>query len=287
MGGDSQPAKIAKYLLKGYCLLNEYCPNGQNVPLVRSREGVLLCCCDDPTCPYKEKVAASPRPAAPAPSPSPPAALESSPPPSSASPRGGGGGAAAEKAPAASFQPLARTSARSTSAAGGAEPCAAAAAELTLRDPGFQFSCTRLAAPSRGSRRARLLGGSFSVKVRVGTDGQGLDTSGLREVVGEACQRLHERVLVPEQSRGVQVSRAAGQVMFACEDGARFEFPEMDCLALPTAGASLEELAAVLLESAMSSEVAAEWRGAGRVHWMEISVAEGSSLEATVRRNCA
>lgn len=45
--GADHPAKIAQYLLKGWCLLNEYCPNGQNIPLVRSREGALLCCgCD-------------------------------------------------------------------------------------------------------------------------------------------------------------------------------------------------------------------------------------------------
>lgn len=293
MGGDSQPAKIAKYLLKGYCLLNEYCPNGQNVPLVRSREGVLLCCCDDPTCPYKEKSAA---PAAAA-SPRPPAvqAAAAVEPPQPASPQHAaaskaseanltGAGAPPAQAPALAaasygFQPQIRTVGSSAAAAAQGE------VELTLQGPNFQFSCTRLAVQQ--GRRARLLGGSFSVKVRIATNGQVLDLSSLRDVVGEGCQKLHERVLVPEQGRGVQVSRAAGQVMVACEDGGRFEFPERDCLALSTASTSAEEIAASLMEVAMSSDVMSELRSSGRVGWIEVSVAEGMAMEATIRRSCS
>lgn len=67
--GADHPAKIAQYLLKGWCLLNEYCPNGQNIPLVRSRKGELLCCgCDYYVPPPGEACA----PCAPVPVPVPP-----------------------------------------------------------------------------------------------------------------------------------------------------------------------------------------------------------------------
>lgn len=49
---DNHPAKIAKFLLKGWCLLNEYCPNGQNIPLVRSRDGALVCAGCSSSCPH-------------------------------------------------------------------------------------------------------------------------------------------------------------------------------------------------------------------------------------------
>merc|ERR1740121_2217260 len=51
----NHPALIAKYLLKGYCLLNEYCPLGKNVPLVKSRDGTRICCCGDISCQYNEQ----------------------------------------------------------------------------------------------------------------------------------------------------------------------------------------------------------------------------------------
>eukprot|EP00928_Gymnodinium_smaydae_P073052 TRINITY_DN56315_c0_g1_i1.p1 TRINITY_DN56315_c0_g1~~TRINITY_DN56315_c0_g1_i1.p1 ORF type:complete len:438 (-),score=105.61 TRINITY_DN56315_c0_g1_i1:44-1357(-) len=65
---DKHPAKIAKYLLQGWCLLNEYCPNGQNIPLVKSKEGKLVCAGCTSSCPYyathSEAGAAAPAPPA-------------------------------------------------------------------------------------------------------------------------------------------------------------------------------------------------------------------------------
>jgi hypothetical protein len=41
--GVDAPQKIAQKLLQGWAMLNEYCPKGCNVPLVRSRHGERCC----------------------------------------------------------------------------------------------------------------------------------------------------------------------------------------------------------------------------------------------------
>eukprot|EP00971_Amphidinium_carterae_P247622 4917333-Amphidinium_carterae.1 len=51
------PAQIAQYLLKGYCLLNEYCPNGASIPLLRHPNGSYLCVCGNAACKYASSAA--------------------------------------------------------------------------------------------------------------------------------------------------------------------------------------------------------------------------------------
>ena len=42
---DSSTKQIGEYLLKGWTLLGDNCPNGCNVPLMRSRDKKHLVCC--------------------------------------------------------------------------------------------------------------------------------------------------------------------------------------------------------------------------------------------------
>mmetsp|Transcript_125600 Transcript_125600/g.268036 ORF Transcript_125600/g.268036 Transcript_125600/m.268036 type:complete len:295 (+) Transcript_125600:80-964(+) len=286
---DKQPAKIAKYLLKGYCLLNEYCPNGQNVPLVRSRDGKLICCCSDSTCPYTDEPAApvcTPADAAPAAVPATaPQGAESKAAPALAPVLGGGAAASATPpaAPATSPAVSATSPAQAWTeeATAGSHRGAANVVEITLQGPEFKFSCVRVATGT-GERRSRLLGGSFDVKVRLAVPLSRADTGGLKEAVSVECRRLAERVLVPERA-GVKLSRAAGQVLVACEDGVRFQLPEEDCLVLPIAGTTQAELAGAIWEAVAASSAAGSLRSCG-AQWMEVSVGEASSGDASYRR---
>lgn len=288
MGGESQPAKIAKYLLKGYCLLNEYCPNGQNVPLVRSRDGTLICCCDDLTCPYKEEAAAGPQGGQPRPaagvskpmataSAAVPAARQAAPPIPST-----------KQADSASLDTAAgaeSVGAQSIRIASGGMNADTGAREnqLTLQGAEFQFSCVRLAA--RRNQQTQLLGGFFAVTVRIGMDGQLMEVGSFREAIGAECQRFANHVLLPEHALGVEISRAGGQVVVVCGDSSRFELPERDCLVLPVAGLSVEELVSLIWERVASTDNMAALRRAG-ARWMEVAIADGSHAEAAVRSSC-
>jgi len=272
--GETQPAKIAKYLLKGYCLLNDYCPKGNSVPLVRSREGVLICCCSDPTCKYSEENAAqasSGRATA-------KAAVSQSPVSST------GAIAGSPKELGGAFAPQTRSLASAPAVAGasGSGARASSEVEITLQGAAFRFGCVRLAAGS--SHRVQLLGASFAAKVRIGYGASAcLETEGLRAALGAECRRLHERVLLPGN---IQLSRAAGQVVVACSGGGRFELPEIDIVVLPdlAGSGSAEGLASLLAERLLGSSDAMAGL-AGAAAWMEVSVADGAGEEASVRRS--
>jgi len=268
--------------------LNEYCPNGHNVPLVRSRDGALVCCCDDPACPYKEKGSGAAAAAPPA------SAAE---PAASASAPGGYPSGAASSPPVVARRPEAeavssaaapaaqrRLPAQAAGGSGGARAVVeAGATELVVQGADLQFCCTRLAV--QRDQRAQLLGGSFAVRIRCGVEGSELAWGRtLREALVAECRRLMDRVLLPERAAGVQVTRAAGQVMVACGSGARFEFPDRDCVALPVECLAVEELAALMLDKASGAIASMQSSG---VLWIEASLTQAPGAEAIVRRSCA
>jgi 6-pyruvoyltetrahydropterin/6-carboxytetrahydropterin synthase len=94
--------------------------------------------------------------------------------------------------------------------------------------------------------REALHGHNYRVSVEVegqlGSQGYVVDFGIVKRVAREACARLDEKVLVPVQSDCLRVEVAGGQVVVDSETG-RFSFPEGDCVLLPIAHSSAEELA--------------------------------------------
>eukprot|EP00927_Polykrikos_kofoidii_P053276 TRINITY_DN4761_c0_g1_i1.p1 TRINITY_DN4761_c0_g1~~TRINITY_DN4761_c0_g1_i1.p1 ORF type:complete len:350 (-),score=72.01 TRINITY_DN4761_c0_g1_i1:258-1307(-) len=314
---DNHPAKIAKYLLKGWCLLNENCPAGTNIPLVRSREGVLVCCGCTPACPHyrtygdpppagqaqellpasveqpSDKIApvlAAPAAAAAAPA-GPAVAQDRSLPVGGDRGSGDGGGCCGSITGATG---VAASSGRSTAI--GANPMAAwqdtrqsyhddAAPFVSLQTPPMRFSCVRLSrvtAGKGGGRRFRLVGDSLMLKVRFALPAAALsgfpEEEELRVAVQFHRDLLHEKVIVPSSSAVSQPGRE--QVSVNCEDGSRFSFPERDCLLIPAPQATLDAIAAVLWEGIVAGEGA---RFAATT-WMEVCLVDGSGAETTFRR---
>lgn len=278
----NHPALIAKYLLKGYCLLNEYCPNGKNVPLVKSRDGMRICCCGDPTCQYNEQAqlggAAQPSAAS--------AATARTPVPV----------AAAAPAPEAwnSPSPVAMNSAVPVAADLSAErmlqDSGASMVEVGVQGPELHFGCTRLVVAE--DYRPKLLGRSFSAKVKVSlpfsdqTNAfKGAALNDLKAAVALECGKLEELVFVPQQNTKLAFRAAEGQVIVTASDGmsCRFEFPQHQCLQLPCVNVEPFDIAAALWQRVNASAAAAALKSSG-AQWMEVCVIESSVDESSFRR---
>jgi len=294
-------------MLKGYCLTNEHCPVGCSVPLLRSRDGTWICCCDDPKCPYNEEAQTAPKaekkeepkvegagasgaePAAEA-SPTSAQAVASSqdiqsnfsPEPRrtlqeavAVAPAAADGGVAAAGNSTASQRPslAASASAASNGCFGGAT-FQFQDLLLTLQGPSYQFGCSCLV--TGAGRPAHLKACAYSLKVRLGYSSCDLDQEGLSRFLGESCQQFRDKILLPNASL-FQTSRAAGQVLVACGDSTRFEFPDSHCLELSkTAGrGSASELAAHFAERIAEYLVSHKTR----VKWIETSIIDGFGAE--------
>eukprot|EP00927_Polykrikos_kofoidii_P053277 TRINITY_DN4761_c0_g1_i2.p1 TRINITY_DN4761_c0_g1~~TRINITY_DN4761_c0_g1_i2.p1 ORF type:complete len:313 (-),score=69.20 TRINITY_DN4761_c0_g1_i2:294-1232(-) len=277
---ENHPAKIAKYLLKGWCLLNENCPAGTNIPLVRSREGVLVCCGCTPACPHYKTHGHPP----------PPSQAQVLPLASVEQP--------SDKTAASLAAPAATAAAAQdrTLPAIGSNPIAAwqdtrqshhddASPFVLLQTPPMRFSCVRLSRVTvgkGGGRRFRLVGDSLMLKVRFALPAAALsgfpDEEELRVAIQFHRDLLHEKVIVPSSSAVSQPGRE--QVSVNCEDGSRFSFPERDCLLIPAPQATLDAIAAVLWEGIVAGEGA---RFAATT-WMEVCLIDGSGAETTFRR---
>ncbi|HJQ85176.1 MAG TPA: 6-pyruvoyl tetrahydropterin synthase family protein [Candidatus Binatia bacterium] len=136
--------------------------------------------------------------------------------------------------------------------------------------------------------REPLHGHNYQVSVKVeadlGPDGYVLDFGLVKRVAKELCAELDERVLVPERSDCLVVTRLADAVEVTTELGDRFRFPAADVRLLPIAHSSAEELAAYLvgrLRDALRSEAA----GRGLVA-VEVGVAEAPGQVAYCREAC-
>jgi len=301
--GDNHPAKIAKYLLKGWCLLNEYCPNGQNIPLVRSKDGALICAGCTPSCPYYathgDQPEASPvRSPAPA-RPGPPAVERSDramplqpPEPAIQVPSGGdgslAGGCCGGPTAGGGHHPVASgahgSAPLSAWSSAGTAPASSEAAVVTFKTPAMRCSIVRLFS-GRG-QRSRLVGNSLELKVRMAVTARGVEAErhldvDLREVARSQCDKLDEKVVLPAAlCTGVGEH---SQTTVACEDGARFVLPGRDCIILDTAQVSLDAIAATVWGWISTAPVAERFHGCGAL-WLEVSVSETSGAEASFRR---
>ena len=245
---EAYPNLIAKYLLDGWCMLNESCTK-HLTPLLRSRDGRELCVACEATS-RRQLESAGPPPA-----PKPFLAEPSS----------------------------ARVNAQEIDT-GRARPSALRATpadglwEVLVQGPDLKFCCTRLA--SRDKRRLRLLAESIAVKVRLAA-AVGVDASLLREAAAEICGKLADKVILPKFASGnTQISEPVKGQICVTSEGASFSLPEArafvsrprfvvrlfsgihkltlaravraveeeDCLQVPSARVTPESIAAIIWE---------------------------------------
>ena len=133
--------------------------------------------------------------------------------------------------------------------------------------------------------REPLHGHNYQVSVRVeaelGPDGYVLDFGLVKRLAKALCEELDERVLVPEASDCLVVTRLADAVEVTTELGDRFRFPAADVRLLPIAHSSAEELAAYLLGRLRDAlRDAAGGRG---IAALEVGVAEAPGQAAYYR----
>jgi len=249
MSGN-HPAEIAKYLLKGWCLLNDYCPNGHNIPLVRSRDMRYVCCCGDRTCKYYpgDELA----------SPQPQASLSDT---------------IKSSAPELSASPIATMlSAGMVQVAKSASPCfASGGCEFTFASPSVQINCVRL---DKRSDHFKLLGDCYLAKVRIGFRSACPDVIPFQDVFKSVCGQLIDRVLIPDPRVCPEVNIVGSKVVIN-RSGAEYVFPESECILL--SGLSPDAVPQWILQ-----QYSQQYPKGGDVAWLEVSLS--SSLgEVTCR----
>jgi len=132
--------------------------------------------------------------------------------------------------------------------------------------------------------RERLHGHNYRVAVRIegqlGADGYVVDFGDIKKAAKRICEEMDERLIVPMKSDVLQIQRVDGQVGIVTEDGARFSIPESDCVLLPIAHSSAEELATYVCGRLVEALGILESRNAT---WIEVTVAESPLQEARYR----
>jgi len=136
--------------------------------------------------------------------------------------------------------------------------------------------------------REPLHGHNYQVSVRIeaelGPDGYVLDFGLVKRVAKALCEELDERVLLPERSDCLVVTRTEDAVEVRTEAGHRFRFPAADVRLLPIAHSSAEELAAYLL--ARLREALRGAAGGRGLAALEVGVAEAPGQAAYCRETC-
>ena len=133
--------------------------------------------------------------------------------------------------------------------------------------------------------REPLHGHNYQVSVRIeadlGPDGYVLDFGLVKRIAKALCDELDERVLVPEASDCLVVTRLVDAIEVTTEVGDRFRFPASDVRLLPIAHSSAEELAAYLL-ARLRDALRGEAGGRGLAA-LEVGVAEAPGQVAFCR----
>jgi len=131
--------------------------------------------------------------------------------------------------------------------------------------------------------RERLHGHNYRVSVEVegalGPEGYVVDFGIVKRLAKEVCSRLDEKLLVPAASDCVLTEQGEGEVVLRTEGG-RFVVPRDDCVLLPVAHTSAEELAR-FIAGELRSRLASI--GAARIAALEVGVEETTGQTAFYR----
>lgn len=132
--------------------------------------------------------------------------------------------------------------------------------------------------------REKLHGHNYRVSIAVhgplGRQGYVVDFGVVKRIARRLCERLDERVLIPEQSDCLTIREEAERVVVRYEQD-EFSFPRGDVLLLPIIHSSAEELAQYLAGE-MRRELAEE--GIGVLTAIEVGVEESFGQAAVFRR---
>ncbi|KAF8820535.1 6-pyruvoyl tetrahydrobiopterin synthase [Cardiosporidium cionae] len=157
--------------------------------------------------------------------------------------------------------------------------------ELVVSSPEFKFSCSHFVA-YKGFRE-KIHGHNYTVSLRLGgpvhKDGYIMDFSHMKAAVRAACKRLNEFFLVPMKSDVLDITEDAQSVYLRCEDGSEFKLPKSDCVYLPLAHSTAEELSCYIWNVIVST-VTIDYLKHRNIKWVEVSVSETPQQAAYFRR---
>jgi 6-pyruvoyltetrahydropterin/6-carboxytetrahydropterin synthase len=121
---------------------------------------------------------------------------------------------------------------------------------------------------------------SFAVHGPLGRQGYVVDFGVVKRIARRLCERLDERVLIPQKSDCLIIREADGRVLVRYEED-EFSFPRGDVLLLPIVHSSAEELAQYLageLRRGLAEE------GIGALTAIEVGVEESFGQSAIFRQ---
>lgn len=121
---------------------------------------------------------------------------------------------------------------------------------------------------------------SFAVHGPLGRQGYVVDFGVVKRIARRLCERLDERVLIPEKSDCLTIREADGRIVVRYEQD-EFSFPRGDVLLLPIMHSSAEELAQYLAGE-LRRELAEE--GIGALTAIEVGVEESFGQSAIFRQ---
>lgn len=140
--------------------------------------------------------------------------------------------------------------------------------------------------------REPLHGHNYTVSISVGgvlqENGFFVDFGLLKAAARAVCKRLNQRTLIPAKSDVLHVRKsdsAPPHLVVSCEDGSRFEFPAVDCVLLPLAHTTAEELAIFLWTEICSQGFDEATRQRGAVEWLQVGVSERPGQQARFRQS--
>ena len=132
--------------------------------------------------------------------------------------------------------------------------------------------------------RERLHGHNYRVSIaldgQLGPQGYVVDFGVVKRIARRLCERLDERLLVPERSDCLRV-RVDGDVVCLQYEQDEFRFPRADVILLPIVHTSVEELSQYLAGE-LRRELDAE--GVGPLDAIEVAVEESFGQRAIYRR---
>lgn len=132
--------------------------------------------------------------------------------------------------------------------------------------------------------RERLHGHNYRVSIaldgQLGPQGYVVDFGVVKRIARRLCERLDERLLIPERSDCLRV-RAEGDAVCLQYEQDEFRFPRADVVLLPIVHTSVEELSQYLAGE-LRRELDAE--GVGPLDAIEVAVEESFGQRAIYRR---
>eukprot|EP00419_Tripos_fusus_P015731 CAMPEP_0172736470 /NCGR_PEP_ID=MMETSP1074-20121228/115150_1 /TAXON_ID=2916 /ORGANISM="Ceratium fusus, Strain PA161109" /LENGTH=215 /DNA_ID=CAMNT_0013565679 /DNA_START=22 /DNA_END=669 /DNA_ORIENTATION=+ len=152
-----------------------------------------------------------------------------------------------------------------------------------LASEDFIFSCAHFVA-FRGFRE-RLHGHNYTLEAWLdnfeGGGNSDLAVTDIAHVLRKLCGELNEHFLVPARSDVLKlhIADAEGQLHITCEDGTLLEVPLADCILLPVAHSTAEEIAEYL-HGRLVLELGQASLAERSIRWIDVQIKENPTQGA-------